>query len=274
MKKAMVIAYTGREGSSAIVSSLKRHPAINVPVFEHMDYRNARNYGADAHNVSVGVKKLINGAQFSEDIFSEKKGSERRERNDAVVAFKWRMWGDNENLVGQLRSEDVIFINLLRKDFLNLGLSNYLTRRVNNKVGHQHPQFEIRNMSEKEREKEIEEFRSAGFEVDPNLLLEDMQKYLTSKLKLQGRLSFLFRKGFPVYNAYYEDFLESKRCFMEKLLGHASLPFSDEVLKTAFVKVNNSDIRPQVKNLEEIECDSSILNILDEYQNVLDNDFH
>jgi hypothetical protein len=100
--KNIVVIYIGREGSSAIVSSLGKHSKINLPIFEHMDFSNVKKrLGSSViDKVDMGIDNLLIGYEFGDKIFDE---NPECDRSSKQLVFKWRPWGDIKKVSGVLK---------------------------------------------------------------------------------------------------------------------------------------------------------------------------
>ncbi len=262
--KSMVIVYSGREGSSAIVSCLGKHSRINVPIFEDLDYANVKKrFGkAGVDNIHVALANVLKGIEFNDGVIEPvaRKSAESR------VVFKWRPFGSIEKICDVFVDSGTVVAALARKDFLNYCISRYYTDVIlSEQSAIYHPQFELMKMSPSQRKSRIEELRSRSFSVDVESFVEIMQSVIERKVKIQSVTRQMDRNGVVVKHVFYEDFLQNKRGFLTALLAEMDLEFEEVVTESNFVKVNRSDMRDQVLNIDELEADEEIQSLKIEY---------
>lgn len=273
--KNLCIVYNGREGSTAIVDSLSRHSFVLVPVVEHMDRRNViKNFGKKfVSNIGAGIQKLILTGDYNSDLFDLHQG-DFTPLSKSVV-FKWRPFGDVMNLGDVFLKTDTSVFCLARRDLVNLGLSKYYNNRVLSKGGKKqnHPQFDVKKMSQDERERYIDSLRSNKFAVDVDDFISDIKSYMDEKKALFGKMDLLKSCGVNVGYGYYEDFLNNKDDFLKNLLGLVDLEWEDGVLVTDYIRVNNPDMRNQVVNIDEIEKNSIVSELQADYSDLCESYF-
>lgn len=262
--RSMIIVYSGREGSSAIVSSLGKHSQVSVPIFEDMDYRNIKSrFGVEGTNsIHIGLGNLLRGVELNDNVF---KVMDTRD-SSANVVFKWRPCGDLDKVCEVLVALETIIISLARRDLVNFCISKYFTNVVlGDGAAVYHPQFDVMKMSERRREERLNELRGRAFNIDVDRFVELMQDTVESKVLLQSKAEYMEKKGVSVKYVFYEDFLNDKRAFLTTLLSEIGLEFEGVVTKSNFVKVNRSDMREQVLNLEDLERDERVQRYVKEY---------
>lgn len=263
--KNVVIIYSGREGSSAIVSSLGKHSQISLPIFEHMDYANVKQrFGRDAFDkVDVALNNLLSGYGFGDSIFEEKPGGIRSNKH---IVFKWRPWGDMVKVAEKFREHDVLVLSLARKDVVNHALSKYFTNRVISEgKGVFHPQFHVKKLDPEEREAYIKKLRESDFSVDVDKYVEDLESYVSAKEAMCKKVFTLEEAGVEVKHVFYEDFLSDNVRFLGGVLDALGLECEESVSNSDFVKVNRDNLRDQVLNIEAVEGDRKVCELVAKY---------
>lgn len=266
--KNVVVIYSGREGSSAIVSSLGKHSKISLPIFEHMDFSNIKNkFGNSVFDkVHIGIGNLLAGCEFGENIFDEEPSCDYSSKK---VVFKWRPWGDMEKISSVLKKNKTLLVSLARRDVVNHGLSKYFTNRVVGEgKGFYHPQFHVNKLSEEEKSKYIKKLRESCFNVDIDLYVKDLKEYVDAKQIMHNKVNLMRKRGVDVKEVFYEDFLEDKERFLSSLLFDIGLDYEDDVARSDFKKVNRNDLRDQVENIIDVENDCRVKSLVSKYHNL------
>lgn len=266
--KNLVIIYSGREGSSAIVSSLGKHSEVEVPIFENMDFLNVKNkFGKDVFSKAhVAIGNLLSGLDFDDKIFDERKEEVSLKKS---VVFKWRPWGDMEKVSEALKENETLVVSLARRDVVNHALSKYFTNRVVGEgKGFFHPQFHVNKLKSEERDKYIEDLRKSDFSVEVDKYIDDLRAYVDAKESMAEKVDVIRKSGVNVKELFYEDFLENKRDFLEELLEDLGLEYEGGVDKSDFRKVNRDDLRGQVLNMSDIESDPNVRSLVEKYNSL------
>lgn len=272
MTANLVFVYDGREGSSAIVSSLSRHSEVVVPIMEKMDRRNIIiDFGKDAClEIHKGLNNLLRGEDYSNKLFSFDSDSEV----GSNTIFKWRPFGDIDKVSRVFFNTNTKVVCLARNDVINFSLSKYFNNRVIGKGGgNNHPQFLVNRMGEKERGEYLKSIRGKEFYIVIDDFLEDMRGYLNAKAQLFKKIDIMRGRGVEVEIFFYEDFLEDKKGFLSNILNVIDLEFEHKIMESDFEKVNRTDMRKQVKNMGEVERDSRVISLVGEYTRLLDSYF-
>lgn len=266
-----VILYAAREGSSAIVSHLRRHPRIAVPVFEQLDHYLVEQEVPPERrrHLAAALRRVFRTGTYSPDFFAEGSGEEVPDATAAAegrrVVFKWRGWGLDAAVAEVFAAEGVGVFLLNRRDLLNLGLSLHFTREVVGGGELVHPQFAVVEMPEAERPAYLAALRSRRFRVEPGRLAAEMREHLGAKRAVLDAMAGFAARGIPVRPLWYEEFRDAPEPFLTALLARLGLKLWRQVLRTEYVKVSREDMREQVENPAELEADPAIRGLLEEW---------
>jgi hypothetical protein len=262
MRRNFVIVYYGCEGSSPLVAMLKKHPQIQIPVFEHLDLPNFsqqfdRNQAAD---IIDSVLSTGTYPPAHEVIEARDRGSPRPERS---VGFKWRAFSAPGVVEALLRNRAVVFM-LMRRNVLRRALSEYYSAEY---LRRPHPQFEIATLSPDARRERIAELRNRHFAADVRSVKHLIAS--TTRHKAAQRRSVckpLLRAGGIVQPIFYEDLLDDSLGFLNSILDALGCDKFDASPTTQFDKVNRDRIEDQVSNLAEIEAHKPTQRAIRKYQ--------
>jgi hypothetical protein len=88
-----VILFSGREGSSAILSHLRRHPRIAVPLLEELDhYMLAQQVAPELHgHLPAALRRTFRTGRYEPAFFAPGSGGELPD-SGRHTAFTWRGW--------------------------------------------------------------------------------------------------------------------------------------------------------------------------------------
>ena len=262
-----VILFSGREGSSAIVSHLRRHPRIAVPLFEDLDDYNVQEQVAPERrqHLTAALRRIFRSGRYKPGFFAEGSG-EDVPLGEQRTAFKWRAWRLDPPVAEVFAAEDAGVFLLNRRDLLNQNLSLYLTREVIGGGTLVHPQFLYMEMAPEERPGYVEQLRTRRFRVDHGPVERDMREQIDAKRAVLGAMRHFAAAGVPVHPIWYEDFAADARAFLEAVLQRMGLELRPAVLQTEYVKMSREDVRDQVENLEELEARPAIRGLLREWR--------
>lgn len=260
--KNFLIAYTGREGSSAIVNLLGKQTGVVVPLFEDLDRQNFQEFFEPDQIAAVLDYVYSTGRYDPADIrrvLSDKKsGFDRRDESPrSMIGFKWRPF-EEEKAAASLRRHSVIVCYLCRGDFLELVCSLYITssteflRHFSLDSGERHPQFRMRRMTTAEREKFLSELDDLRIRADQGLFLRRAEQVLRSRGRLARRLRTFQDEGVTVRTIYYEEFLESNERFIARFLASLGSPREQITGETRFTKVMRQPATDKIINLPEL----------------------
>jgi hypothetical protein len=253
-----VVLYAGREGSSAIVAHLKRHPQVAVPLFEQLDlYMLEREVPREAwEHLPLALRRTLRSGRYAPGFFAPPEaGMPEPDAAGRRTLFKWRGWRLDAPVAEALAAEGAGLFLLNRRDLLNLNLSLYFTRHVIGGGTLRHPQFEILALPPAQRASFRAGLQAQRFTVDPALLAEEMRGQVRSKRRILGALAGFAAQGVPLRPVWYEDFLAAPQPFLVGMLAALGLPWEPAVAESEYVKMSRPDLRPQVENLAEIEGD-------------------
>ena len=277
--KNFLIAYTGREGSSAIINLLGKQTGVVVPLFEDLDKQNFQKffepeeiaavldyvYGTGKYDPTE-IRRLISSKNSSSSV--------RDKSHPFMVGFKWRPFEETRAATA-LRQHDVTVGYLYRRDFLELVCSLYITsspdfaRQFNLNTGERHPQFRMRRMTAAEREtflSQLDDFQLCG---DQKSFLRQARRVLKSRGRLAQRLTAFQREGVTVQTLFYEDFLDSNEMFVGRLLASLDSPRDKIASETRFTKVMRQPAADKIVNLPELLSTPEFESMSGEYSAVV-----
>ncbi|MBX6376409.1 MAG: hypothetical protein IRZ13_19550, partial [Acetobacteraceae bacterium] len=163
------LLFSEREGSSAMIDSLGRHPQIVVPFFESLDHYIIREKVPEAQwpALPAVIGRVLRSGRYASSYFAEAGAEPDEAPTNRHVAFKWRPWGDASRIGPVLAQHGAGAYLLMRRSMLNWCLSLYFTNHVAKQLTdieiHRHPQFQITSMSAEEREAFLQRLRSEVF---------------------------------------------------------------------------------------------------------------
>jgi hypothetical protein len=200
-----VILFSGREGSSAIVSHLRRHPRIAVPIFENLDgYKVEQEVAPERRqHLPAALRRIFRSGRYNPGFFAEGSGKEIPPREQRI-AFKWRPWCLDALVAGAFAAEDAGVFLLSRRDLLNQSLSLYFTREVIGGGTLVHPQFVYMSMDPEKRPGYLEELRAQRFRVDCGPVRQDMRGLIDAKQAMLEAMRGFVAAGVPVRPIWYE----------------------------------------------------------------------
>ena len=259
MGSNFILYYAGREGSSPIIDGLASHPNVSVTVFEHLEKRNMEQFFTP-NSVGNLLSSYFSGhvsssgSRVSLDISP-------KTNNDVVYGLKFRPWGNKAVIIKSLLKHKAVILSLMRRDIVNHALSIYYTSVVLPKLNDDelsayagHPQFKLLRMSSEERDATRKALKGISFNVDAEKFIEIMTNIGNRRLENhEDYVAPAAKRGVKVKRIYYEDFCSHPENFFRDLLTNIGLDYSDKVLSTKYTKVNSTDMRMQVSNIQEIE---------------------
>jgi hypothetical protein len=266
-----VILYAGREGSSAIVAHLGRHPQVVVPLFEQLDlYMLEREVPrADREHLPWALRRTLRAGRYAPSWFApEAAGMPAPDPGGRRSLFKWRGWRLDEAVAEALAAEGAGLFLLNRRDLLNLNLSLYFTRHVIGGGVLRHPQFEILSLPPEQREGYRAGLQRQRFAVDVAALAAEMRGQVASKRRILGAMAGFAARGVRLVPLWYEDFLAAPEPFLAGMLAALDLPWHAAVRESEYVEMSRPDLREQVENLAELEAAPEVRSLLEEWAEV------
>lgn len=252
-----VILYAGREGSSAIVAHLGRHPQVVVPLFEQLDlYMLEGTMPAEAlAQLPMALRRTLRSGRYEPGFFApEAAGLPAPDPAGRCTLFKWRGWRLDAAVAAALAAEGAGLFLLNRRDLLNLNLSLYFTRHVIGGGVLRHPQFELLSMPAERHDAFRADLRARRFRVEPALLAAEMEGQVESKARILEALRVFAAAGVALRPLWYEDFLAAPLPFLTAMLDALGLPWDAAARESEYVKMSRADLREQVENLAELEA--------------------
>jgi len=129
-RKLLVILYTGREGSSAIIETMRNSSEVYVPVFETFDeYMFSGKFPSESllsilSNIEALKNTNDNFEPFYSDLYEE----------SFTICFKWRPWGE-QNILDELsKIYDLHVILLARRNAIEHSLRHLASRLIYEKL--------------------------------------------------------------------------------------------------------------------------------------------
>jgi hypothetical protein len=264
-----VIVYRWHEGSTALVDLLGKHPNVQVPIFEHLDFDEACAF-ASWDNVDGLVDHLFATGDFetARAAFTTGTRADRRAPGPAI-GFKWRIWGDPERIARVLRAHDVTVFHVFRLDALELAVSTYFSTYVVPELEQRtgirfatgsHPQFGFAELSREQQDAVRRVLHAHRFAVPKDYVVDEMEALLTRKEQVCDNYIDTFRRcGVPVHAVFYEDFVRRREALLRqmcRLLGLDPEPLYGR--GPWYQKVASKHLLTQVENIDTL-CASSEL---------------
>lgn len=238
--KNFIIFFNGHEGSTAIISHLKKlEQFINILWYEPFDNCHLKKSlkGDDLTNLFKAV--FTNDKKSASNIYNKYSDSKLELKTNRSVGFKMR-WRSFNDVSSVLRDEKVVVFILIRKNILKSAVSRCKSNSM---------QFKL-------IKKEIEQ--------NPKTVLN--LKLLKEKLLLceqilkdkEDQVNRCKQMNVEVHKIYYEDYCNDKVKFFTDVLGKLEINLTDEQLEqfafstNYFKKVHDDDIRKFVVNYDEV----------------------
>ncbi len=254
MAKNFIILFTAREGSTAIVDALSRHPDISVPILEELDKFWIKHFYSDI-DVVHEIDNIFNSNDFhlgDDWAFRNYVSDNKRGKDVASIGFKWRPHGKMAQIARMMQRRNVVLFVLFRRDFDELCASLYVGQTLAaGDDGGQHAQFRFARMSDEEKatfRKELEgQVVSARFRPIFYIMIRRVLRALQLRL-IAGKLC---RSGIHVRALYYEDFLQSPDRFFANICHELQIaPVGAERL-TKGQKMQKTTRVPATKRVSE-----------------------
>jgi hypothetical protein len=244
-----VILYSGREGSSALIDALGRHPRVYVAAFEHLDLGNLREH-VDDPKAQIG--EILDRALCDGDV----PGRARNYAGQPVIGLKWRPFGDAATVRALQRNHSrVIF----------LYRSNALARALSMTFRPEHTQFRLAKLTAAERASALEDLRNERFVAAPADVADSIRSY--RRLKARHWATYC-RPEVETKTLEYEWFCSDPLAAVNDVLSFLDLEPFDELPPARFVRTH-TDIEQQCENLSEIRGDRSVRQALDDHAKLL-----
>lgn len=224
-----LISYSGRVGSTALIDTLKMIQGFLVPIFEDLDFWWIEQQGLlDTHNHN-NIDKLVD--------YIYRNVPEGIDAVHTSVGFKWRIWGNMDNVSEVLQANHVVVLNMVRSDILEFASSLYLTDVVHKQFNA--PQFLLRDAtSDEERMRLMFRYRIEQHSLDVPAFFRICEHQLELERQRCGLLSELRNLGCPVYTILYEDFAYKRFDFLNALLSLLAHPPMSQLPTTKLTKVS------------------------------------
>ncbi len=258
----VIINYSNRVGSTALIDSLKTLPDITVPIFEELDHWYLEREGllqdTSSLNIGYAYESIIQSCKLQ-------RGDKSR-----WTCIKWRIWGDLTHLIEVFKRTRVKVFNLVRGDGLEFISSLYLSNVIygdNNAA-----QFLLKDAQSSDEKKSIlMKYRETKIAIDIDDFSSFFRNRLDEEMERTKMLGKLQESGIDVKTIFYEDFAYQRIRFMNALLkeiGHDHLERYPEInLK----KVSRPDPSSIFTNRSEIIQSNNIYNLINEWNSEIVN---
>lgn len=279
MPRNFVILYNAREASSAIIESLSLNPSINVPLFEQLDwYQQQEIPPAEIHHLVDRVFRWGDLNKALDKATAVPKGRSWEVRSQQAIGFKWRIWGESEDITNVFQKHEVVVFNLIREDLASYTVSTYMSdivfpssergKLLGVKPGDQ-PQFVIRDMDSDSREEFRRWFNSLAVVGDVEEFCNIADNYVKSKeWAAENYLGVLRRAGIDIYTVSFEAFQRDSADFISTM--SARIAVEAETVKDLDLKrVSHPDQASQITNYAKIVTSPRFQSILERYQSLL-----
>ena len=254
MPSNFVINYSGREGSSAVINSLGWQRDVCVPLLEDLDLRNYRR----KHPAFMLYKKLAE--VFESGVYKEADpnyahpAAQHFASGRMSVGFKWRVFGNIEKIARVFAQHNVVVFQLSRRDFLSLVCSDYThtyARKIQSKMAiDPHPQFQLRKLSEAERNDYSEQISELDFRLKKSWFLKSAKEIARIKAEQRANLQVFAAAGVKVRSVYYENFDMDKEAFIKSMMAELGLDTTAAFNPNCtFYKVHKRPITERIEGL-------------------------
>lgn len=221
MPRNFIIAYTAREGSSAIISRLSLNPNIAVPAFEELD-----EYWLKRIKFKGRVSTVLDhvfrhrSLPFNEDRLFQKFIPRKPNGHETICGLKWRIHGNILDIGRVLKKNKVVVFFLFRRDVVELASSLHISRRLDRpgeerRLGHF--QFRVSQMTEEQKALVRDQIANATVNFDFYLFRSIIIKRVLKAFHFYVLSRLLRLWGIPVYNIFYEDFQQYPEVFIDHI---------------------------------------------------------
>ncbi len=257
MAKNFIIQFSGREGSSAIISALSAQKGVNVPLFEELDWRDFRETRDLTELPQALSEVFVNGVYTG---VRRKLGYvQTRPENSKIetTGFKWRIGGQISEIAHVLRRHNVTVFALQRRDFLNYVCSLYIHKYGNQLQSEvdvpRHPHFNISSDTpDGARPDQRILLGQQDFRLDKSLFLTSARDATIKRQSQAGISKHLARAGVPVKMMYYEDFDANPKKFITHTLAEVGLDISASYSPHCrFEKVHKKPLAERISGIKK-----------------------
>lgn len=254
----LVFCFTEREGSSALVTQLGRHPALHRPIFEELDWYQVAAVVPEARRdrLPAAFAALFRTGRYDPAFFDPEAPSGAVA--DRRLVLKWRPWGDAPAIAERFAAGGAGVVLLMRRDPLGLLLSRYLGVEVfsarDPAVWSGHLQFVVGRLPEAAQAGLLATVRETRFAVPPAWLACHLGDLIAAKRQMLRRAEAFRSRGVPVRLLFYEDYVMAPDDVLRPCLDWLGLEGEPAALWPDFRKVNRADLREQLLNRAELEA--------------------
>lgn len=239
-----IILFNGHEGSSAIISHLRKFPDINIIWYEPLDNCHLKQPLTNPDLLTllnyIYDTKIKNRYQLASSLYL--KYSDKAlfpfEQNKSV-GFKMRIreWPTLEKV---FKEHNVVVLVLIRQNLLKLGVSKCRPNSM---------QFKLING-------EIE--KNPELKLDFDVLTKNIQickDLLNYKMTVINRCNKL---GITCHPIFYEEYCNNKELFFSKILQILEIKMDKETIKQIanqpcyFKKVHSDELKDFITNYDEL----------------------
>lgn len=220
-----IIFFSGREGSSPIITQLASHPDIRVPIFEHFDRATAKQSWPDTHPADLIDYAFRTGHKPSQD--------ETPPTSEQSVGFKWRAWGQIDKLHPVIAHHKPVLFHLFRRNLLDYAASRYMSDHIVPELpeakemgftGFGHSQFKFKDLSGDQQQRLREAMNKVHFSIPVDFATDRIQKVVDAKAQVEKNyLIRLENNGAKVHHICYEDYLSDPKVFLEDFANQYQL---------------------------------------------------
>ena len=241
MQNNFMILYSGREGSSPLISMLSAQNGVCVPLFEDLDRRNFE-LNHPNENLADVIDKVYDSGRYDT---VKTHGSLFAPGDDPIqsIGFKARLTGSAKAIAPILKAKNVTVFVLFRRNFDDLVGSLYLSHHASAAMpgGAQmnHPQFRLRQLNTDEKKAFLEKYNSISIPANPAAFLELAKKITQNRRGALRRASLFAEQGVRIVPIAYEDFVADRVAFVRQMLNQLGFPPDWPIQdRTKFEKVN------------------------------------
>ncbi len=254
MAKNFIIFYSGREGSSAIISTLSAQPEINVPLFEDLE-----QWVLGEEYSSSRVAELLNEMwSTGYSPVSQAKLDRLFAKDDAgrsaaqSIGLKLRPPPDLTQLIEVMKRNDVQPFVLIRSDLAESVASEYLSRMATFAGDHaMYPQFAKIEQSEEiwQRYKsDWNQRRATASALRIRSLLHSRARVVRKHVKIARQLN---KRGFQPYVIRYSDYVTDATSLIVRIKASLDIVSAGAPsVASKFERVNEVPARDRVAGLD------------------------
>jgi hypothetical protein len=257
MASNFVIFYNGREGSTAIISSLSGQAGINVPIVEDLDsYRYLENNSVE--DIPTSLEEIFSTGAYKNTLKKNRRQLQDKLSNAPIesIGFKWRLFGDIPQISDVLLKNNVKVYVLYRRSFLDIVSSTYVHNNFDKfRNGVEilpHPQFALLEKNQAEKEAFLKAVNAQEFEFIRAEFVNTAHLELNYRKRQIIVIRQLRKAGVKIGVLFYEDFDEAPESFIKAIMRDIGLSNkADFNPNCSFTKVHKNPVSERIIGLNK-----------------------